>query len=163
MPVHLLHLTLIRVFGRLVLPGRGQASKDVEIMVLRHETAVLKRQVARPKPDWADRAFLAALARFLPSVLRAHRLVTPGKQAAQRGVLVDVALVVLLRRPLSQRALGGQRLLPGSDAFTALAQLIMRGAEVVQSGGEVGVLRRHQATIPKGPEKIGQPQRGADR
>jgi putative transposase len=39
---------------------------------------VLRRPVTRPKPDWADRAILAALARQLPAVLRAHRLVTPG-------------------------------------------------------------------------------------
>ncbi|MGW4800976.1 hypothetical protein ACWEPC_52010, partial [Nonomuraea sp. NPDC004297] len=63
MSVRLLYLTLIRVFGWLVLLGRSQASKDVEIMALRHEVAVLKRQVVRPKPDWADRALLAALAR----------------------------------------------------------------------------------------------------
>jgi hypothetical protein len=61
-----------------LLLSRSQASKDAEIMVLRHEVAVLRRQVTRPKLDWADRAILAALARLLPAVSRCHRLVTPG-------------------------------------------------------------------------------------
>jgi putative transposase len=78
MAVRLLYLIMIRVFGWLLLLGRGQASKNAEIMVFRHEVTVLRRQVARPKPDWADRAVLAVLARLLPAVLRAHRLVTPG-------------------------------------------------------------------------------------
>jgi hypothetical protein len=56
MALGLLYLIAIRVFGWLVLFGRGQASKDAEITVLRHEVTVLRRQVARPKPDWADRA-----------------------------------------------------------------------------------------------------------
>jgi hypothetical protein len=71
----LLYLIAIRVFGWLVLLGRGQASKNTEIMVLRHEVMVLRRQITRPNPDWADRAVLAALAQHLPAVLRAHRLV----------------------------------------------------------------------------------------
>ena len=56
--------------------------------MLRHEIAALRRQVARPKPDWADRAVLAALARLLPAVLRARRLVTPGMLLAWHRHLI---------------------------------------------------------------------------
>jgi len=72
----LVYLLMVLLFGWLVLLARSDASRDVEILVLRHEVAILRR-VTRPKPDWADRAMIAALTRLLPRHLRLHRIVTP--------------------------------------------------------------------------------------
>ena len=78
MPLRLLYLIFVRLCSWLVLLGCSSASKDVELLVLRHEVAVLRRGNPRPRLDWAGRAVLAALIRLLPQTLRAHRLVTPG-------------------------------------------------------------------------------------
>jgi putative transposase len=72
------YLIFVRLCDWLVLLGRSTASKNVELLALRHEIAVLRRTHPRCQLDWADRAVLAALIRLLPRSLRMHRLVTPG-------------------------------------------------------------------------------------
>ena len=74
----MLYLMFVRLTGWLALLARSSASKDAELLVLRQEVAVLRRQNPKPKLHWADRAVMAALIRLLPGRLRAHRLVTPG-------------------------------------------------------------------------------------
>ncbi|ADJ47567.1 hypothetical protein AMES_5742 [Amycolatopsis mediterranei S699] len=78
MSLRLLYLIFLQMVGLVVLLGRSSASKDIELLVLRHEVAVLRRGNPKPRLDWADRAVVAGLARLLPKVLRARRLVTPG-------------------------------------------------------------------------------------
>jgi hypothetical protein len=74
----MLYLMFVRLTGWLALLARSAASKDAELLVLRHEVAVLRRQSPRPRLAWANRAVLAALARLLSSPQRTARLVAPG-------------------------------------------------------------------------------------
>ena len=75
--VRMLYLIFVRSTAWMAQLARSAASKDAELLVLRHEVAVLRRQNPKPKMDWADRAVLAALARLLPRQTRMSRLVTP--------------------------------------------------------------------------------------
>ena len=72
-----LYWAVSRVLELVVLCGRGERSKEVEILILRHELHVLRRQVARPRLGAADRAVLAALSQVLPRAQRRSFLVQP--------------------------------------------------------------------------------------
>ena len=66
MSLRLLYLIFQQVLGLVLLMGRTSSTKDVELLVLRHEVAILRRTDPRPCLDWADRAVFAALVQRCP-------------------------------------------------------------------------------------------------
>src|SRR4051794_540487 len=68
---------LARMLSWLALLARSHAVKDVEILVLRHEVAVLRRRNPRPASTWVDRAFLSGLSKLLPTQVLRLRLFSP--------------------------------------------------------------------------------------
>ena len=77
MALRLIYQMFAKLLGWIVLRTRADATKDIEILVLRHQLAVLQRRTPRPPITWTDRALIAALTRLLPVHRRLGLLVTP--------------------------------------------------------------------------------------
>ena len=90
---------LVRVLGWLALLARSDAAKNAEILMLRHEVAVLRRTNSRPALTWRDRAVLSALGRLLPAPLRQLRLVSPRTLLRWHAQLVARRWTCPRRRP----------------------------------------------------------------
>ena len=123
---------LVRLLSWRARSGRTSASKNAEILILRHEVAVLRRGNPKPTIYWTDRALLAALARILPTVLRRRRIVTP-------ATLVRWHRCMVTRKWTQPRA-------PGRPPLAGeMAGLIVKLARDNRRGGMVriqGELRR---------------------
>jgi integrase len=141
------------VFAWLALLARSNAVKDAEILVLRHEIAVLRRQVARPKPDWADRAVLAALSRLLPHQLCLYRIVLRskinpwlGRQLDKAGIVTDRRGAHILRHSLAVHLLrSGETLNDGVPVIPARPLGI---AALAQPQGQPNGLRSERGLLP---------------
>src|SRR5690349_17672369 len=77
MATKLIYQMLVKLLSWIVLRARSDTTKEIEILVLRHQLAVLQRRSPRPRISWSDRAVIAALARLLPTRRRRGFLVTP--------------------------------------------------------------------------------------
>ena len=153
--LRLLYLIFQQVLRLVLLMGRTASTKDVELLVPRHEVAVLRRTNSRPRMDWADRAVFAALIRQLPRAPRGHRLVTPGTVLRWHRRLVrrkwtypnrpgrppiNEALATLVVRMASENPSWGYHRVQGE--LLKLGQRV--GASTIRR-----ILRRHE--IPPAP------------
>src|SRR3954447_609254 len=106
MALRLIYQMFSKLLGWIVLHTRSDTTKDIEILVLRHQLAVLQRRTPRPRMTWTDRALITALTRLLPAPRRLALLVTP-------------ATILRWHRQLIARRWTTQPVRPGRPAIPA--------------------------------------------
>jgi transposase len=112
--LRLIYQMFSKLLGWIVLRNRSDTTKEIEILVLRHQLAVLQRRTPRPPTSWTDRALIAAFTRLLP----VHR---------RRGLLVTPATILRWHRQLIARRWTTQPARPGRPATPGgLRALILR-------------------------------------
>jgi putative transposase len=163
----LLHLIFLQLLNLLLLLGRSSASKDVELLVLRHEVAVLRRANPKPRMDWADRVVFAALVRALPTMLRGidwsrqarslrwHRRLVAKKWTYPNRVgrpPVEDAVAVLIERMARENQSWGYQRIQGRAAQTRLPRGGVndppRSPAAADTSGAGSVHRRDLAAVP---------------
>jgi len=138
--VQLLYLIFRQLVAWFGLLARGSRSKNAEILVLRHEVAVLRRQVRRPRLSWADRAVFTALTHLLAQTCRLHRIVTPDTVSRWHRDLVTRRWIQPPRRRTG-----------GRSTASELRQLVLRLAAENPTWG----YRRIQGELACGVPKVG--------
>ena len=127
MCVALAYRLLVTVVLWLALLARSSSSKDAEILVLRHEVAVLRRASPRPHLSWSDRAVLAALTHVLPKALIARKWTYPNRAgrpavSTETAALIERLAKALKIPPAPQRDTdAGRRMFLHGQASTMLA------------------------------------------
>ena len=104
MALRLTYLVISKLLSWIVLRTRSDTTKEIEILVLRHQLAVLRRCTPRPRISWLDRAVVAALTRLLPARRR-------------RGLLVTPATILRWHQQLVSRRWATQSARPGRPAI----------------------------------------------
>ena len=128
--MRVVYLAALRVFGWLALLARSDCAKDAEILILRHQVAVLRRQVKAPRLSWADRAVLAALARLLPS-----------SQLRQLRVIVSPRTLLRWHADLVRRHWVYRRRVPGRPGTAAVVRALV--LEMARDNAGWGYRRIH--------------------